>query len=338
MKRLTGLTIILLVISVNILNAQSNPPAGLIIKSSDYNEFRMDRINPVAKLVDRGSSFGPKTIRLRAGDSYNYNFGSNQILFSYYKTKLFTHAIKSRHNPENQNDNAIDFYVWDYGTDDSSTVGSKLVMSLNGDNVGIGTGTPKTKLHIYDNSSDVGIKLQNNLDAFDIKLIDLGGRSRQRFILENDLKMEFCDDCEGPRVSSLIIIEDLEIPYNINRLNISYSKGINYLKNGTYRFNIQETGDATFDGKITASEIEVKANVWSDNVFSDNYRIKSLSEVENFIAEFNHLPDVPSESEILENGINLGEMDAILLKKIEELMLYIIEQENRIVELENRLK
>jgi hypothetical protein len=92
------------------------------------------------------------------------------------------------------------------------------------------------------------------------------------------------------------------------------------------------------EGKVTAEEIEVKADVWSDLVFYDSYELKPLNEVEAFIKKNKHLPDVPSEAQVLEEGINLGEMDAVLLQKIEELTLYIIEQEKRIEELEKKCR
>ncbi|MCK9269631.1 MAG: hypothetical protein M0P50_04260, partial [Bacteroidales bacterium] len=50
-----------------------------------------------------------------------------------------------------------------------------------------------------------------------------------------------------------------------------------------------------------------------------------LSELAEFITKNHHLPDVPSEAQVMEEGINLGQMDAILLKKIEELILYVID-------------
>ena len=78
-------------------------------------------------------------------------------------------------------------------------------------------------------------------------------------------------------------------------------------------------------GKLFAEEIEVKTNVWSDFVFNSDYNLKPLSEVENFIKENNHLPGIPSETDVLNEGINLAEMDALLLQKIEELTLYMIE-------------
>ena len=85
------------------------------------------------------------------------------------------------------------------------------------------------------------------------------------------------------------------------------------------------------DGKIRATEIEVSlSSGWADYVFADDYKLDPLVEVEKFIKVNNHLPNVPSAIEVAENGVNLGEMDAILLRKIEELTLYIIELEKKV--------
>ena len=85
----------------------------------------------------------------------------------------------------------------------------------------------------------------------------------------------------------------------------------------------------TLDGKVIAREIEVNLTNWPDHVFMPGYKLRSLSEVESFINSNNHLPDVPSELDVTGNGVNLGQMDAILLKKIEELTLYMIELKKR---------
>ena len=78
-------------------------------------------------------------------------------------------------------------------------------------------------------------------------------------------------------------------------------------------------------GKIIAQEVEITMNGWADYVFNDDYVLKQLDEVEKFIKTNKHLPDVPSEAEVLKSGINLGEMNATLLQKIEELTLYVID-------------
>ena len=71
--------------------------------------------------------------------------------------------------------------------------------------------------------------------------------------------------------------------------------------------------------------MKVEATKWPDFVFDKDYKLRTLQEVENHINEHKHLPDIPSEKEVKENGLSLGEMQAKLLQKIEELTLYTIE-------------
>ncbi|PLX05383.1 MAG: hypothetical protein C0594_07585, partial [Marinilabiliales bacterium] len=93
--------------------------------------------------------------------------------------------------------------------------------------------------------------------------------------------------------------------------------------------------------KIYAEEVEVRLDAlnmhWPDYVFEDDYQISSIEDIELFIENNKHLPGVPSEEEISEDGINLGEMNAILLEKIEELTLHVIEQNKRIKNLESQI-
>ncbi|WP_333658106.1 hypothetical protein, partial [Flavobacterium sp.] len=80
-------------------------------------------------------------------------------------------------------------------------------------------------------------------------------------------------------------------------------------------------------GGILTEEVRISlANTWADYVFNKDYNLKSLNEVEQFIKENGHLPNVPSAAQVKEEGIELGEMAKIQQEKIEELTLYIIEQ------------
>ncbi len=90
------------------------------------------------------------------------------------------------------------------------------------------------------------------------------------------------------------------------------------------------------DGILKTRGIFVTQTNWPDYVFEEDYNLTPLTELEDFITINKHLPGVPSEQEVLEEGVNLGNMDAILLQKIEELTLHIIEQDKRIKELENK--
>jgi hypothetical protein len=78
------------------------------------------------------------------------------------------------------------------------------------------------------------------------------------------------------------------------------------------------------NGKIRAKEIRVETT-WSDFVFEKKYNLPSLATVADFISKNGHLPEIPSASDVECNGIELGQMDAKLLQKIEELTLYMIE-------------
>ncbi|MDR2009871.1 MAG: hypothetical protein LBQ22_05270 [Bacteroidales bacterium] len=92
-------------------------------------------------------------------------------------------------------------------------------------------------------------------------------------------------------------------------------------------------------GKMIAEEIVCKTKAyWPDYVFEENYDLLSLTELEEFINKNNHLPKVPKADEIEEKGINLGDMDNILLEKIEELTLYTIQQQKLIDEQQKLLK
>jgi hypothetical protein len=95
----------------------------------------------------------------------------------------------------------------------------------------------------------------------------------------------------------------------------------------------------TVNGRIHATEVKVTATVTPDYVFQKYYTGKSelksdytmptLAEIESFTKKNNHLPAVPSAKEIEKNGLQLGEMNMILLQKVEELTLYAIEQEKK---------
>ncbi|WP_269237352.1 hypothetical protein [Flavobacterium flavigenum] len=92
-------------------------------------------------------------------------------------------------------------------------------------------------------------------------------------------------------------------------------------------------------GKFITEEVKVQTYAnWPDFVFKKEYNLPSINEVEQHIKKKGHLPNIPSASEVSENGILLGEMNAKLLQKIEELTLYIIQQEKRFNDQEARLK
>jgi hypothetical protein len=126
-------------------------------------------------------------------------------------------------------------------------------------------------------------------------------------------------------------------PLSIYWNNGTYNRYLNILDNGNIGIGTTTTGShrLAVEGSIGAREIKVEANGWSDFVFYDDYKLPTLKEVENHIKEKGHLKDIPSAKEVEKEGFFLGEMDAKLLQKIEELTLYTIAQEKKIKELES---
>ena len=90
-------------------------------------------------------------------------------------------------------------------------------------------------------------------------------------------------------------------------------------------------------GSMIAERIKVKVQSgWPDYVFDSSYNLLSLKQVEDFVKEHKHLPQIPSSKEIVERGLDIGSNQAMLLQKIEELTLYLIEQ-NKVIKEQKQL-
>ena len=85
------------------------------------------------------------------------------------------------------------------------------------------------------------------------------------------------------------------------------------------------------NGNIRAKEVKVEAANWPDYVFESGYQLVTLQELEAFINKNKHLPEMPSAAQVKENGIELGEMNKLLLKKVEELTLLLIQKDKEII-------
>ncbi|MCT4637603.1 MAG: hypothetical protein N4A72_07830 [Bacteroidales bacterium] len=226
---------------------------------------------------------------------------SEQVRFGREDSNIRYHSIYTKHTTGG-NLNFMQFRIHDGVT---SATAQRTVMTLLGDgNVGIGTTNPARKLEV---NGDVLI----------------GGSNAVLILQSGSSVWDFSPKANGLAFNQTGVQTSMFFEKGGN-------VGIGTTKTNGYKLAV--------DGTIGAREIVVNTEAWADFVFAKNYRLMPLSEVESFITENNHLPDVPSEQEVKENGINVAEMNAKLLQKIEELTLYVIEQNKRISELEKQVK
>jgi hypothetical protein len=204
------------------------------------------------------------------------------------------------------------------------------VMAIVDDKVGIGTSTPTSKLDINGNGKfDDGIVIRNktNIGAAGAKL-DFTSYGDDSLGPQIRSSLEFA---QGSASRSSLILSSYWGEYKNELILKAGNVGIGTSDTKGYKLAVA--------GDVIAERVVVKLQAnWPDYVFKTGYSLRPLSEVEAFVKTNNHLPDVPSEAEIKEKGIDMEQMNATLLKKVEELTLYLIEQQKEVKTLREEVK
>ena len=207
---------------------------------------------------------------------------------------------------------------------------SRMVILGNG-NVGIGTDSPNSILHISDSNPILNIENSGTWYNGDGATLRFGHIQNESNTPLAEIKSSLINGGADGRSGDLKFFTSQGTSQERMVIKFDGNVGI-----GT------ATPDAgyklTVKGNVSSREVKVTATAGgADFVFEDDYNLPSLETVENFIKDKKHLPEIPSAKEMEENGINLAEMNIKLLQKVEELTLYIIEQEKRIKTLETKI-
>jgi hypothetical protein len=190
-------------------------------------------------------------------------------------------------------------------------------------NIGIGTTTPGNKLEI---------QTVNTLDGF--KVSTSGGTFVR--LHPNTLTATAYNGITAAGDAGLIFGGPFSNNVNFGFVIAPWASamsGIRIDKNGNVGINTNDT--KTYQLAVNGSAIFTKAVVklyanWPDYVFHKDYHLPSLDSLSAYIRSNNHLPEMPSADSVVKNGLDLGNTQALMLKKIEELTLYIIAQDKKI--------
>ena len=255
-----------------------------------------------------GGANGEVTLK---GDSGYVTIGASNLAMEFVTDKsqfVFNKPIYNQSGIYNVRNSNLIFNINDT---------TRMTILHSSGNVGIGILNPATRLHINDGALKIGLstsaseRLKNILQFGDSTYVQIGEWEK--------------DDYLSFKASG----------YNFTNGNVGIGK-----LSPTCKLDVAGTMRADSiiaDGLIRAEEIIVETS-GADFVFAEDYQLRPLSEVKAFIEENKHLPEIKSAQEMQENGVSVSELQTQLLQKIEELTLYILQQEERIRQQDLRIK
>ena len=286
---------------------------GDIIMTAGSGQVGIGVDDPKEKLhingaIRGGGANGEVTLK---GDSGYVTIGASNLAMEFVTDKsqfVFNKPIYNQSGIYNVRNSNLIFNINDT---------TRMTILHSSGNVGIGILNPATRLHINDGALKIGLstsaseRLKNILQFGDSTYVQIGEWEK--------------DDYLSFKASG----------YNFTNGNVGIGK-----LSPTCKLDVAGTMRADSiiaDGLIRAEEIIVETS-GADFVFAEDYQLRPLSEVKAFVEENKHLPEIKSAQEMQENGVSVSELQIQLLQKIEELTLYILQQEERIRQQDLRIK
>jgi|GEM_PF-4905247 len=273
-----------------------------------------------------GTTTTPSTLLdIRGSDQWGLNLCStnpvpkSQITFSQYSNNTFSYLWAMGAN-ENGSSATKDFYIWN-----GQTISTPFYISTS-NHVGLGLGSsPSTSINT---SSSVTVGNNGFTNALAVNgTTNFNGNVfiPTSTLAINQTSVPSLPSNAGTKVTSL----QLAVNGNANISNALIVGNVTDFASAKTAFpgnySIYAENGIITEGVTIALKNDATGNYWADFVFDKNYKLTPLAELESFIKNNHHLPEIPSAKEVSEKGINVAQIDAKLLQKIEELTLYMIE-------------
>ena len=296
-------------------------------------------------------AFGNASNQVSSSSDFTWN-GTNLILGNFYPAEIPTPVSinigaslgsNTPGNPGNLKLKLFDDNSHVYGFGISSAVmeyqvptgadhrfyigGTEMMRLANTGKVGIGTTNPLTPLHIVAQDATARMEASSASGYSGHNLYDNSSNLAASIQYGNSSAIVFPSTFFlGTRKTGEPLVF---ITGGVNeRMRIDGNGNVGVGTNNTQGYKFAVNGDAIF------TKVKVKQyGTWPDYVFHSPYRLMPLIDLEKYIQKNKHLPDVPSAKEVEDNGLDLGDNQAILLKKIEELTLYIIDINKKVEKL-----
>ena len=296
------------------------------------------------------SNNGTLTTALALGQNYNYDYPSVTIKtsddggwnYAYWNSSRYGHLLTFQRESAVGRINIARIGGGDdghnillYSASDGQTVKTQFnsdIGSFIGESLAIGmTSSPSSKLHIQTYADYDGMQITHKgTGIIRFQANSLRALAWNDITREGDAGIIFGDQSGQNNVNYGFVLAPWR-DGGSSGLRIDQSGSVSIATNIT-----DPNSKLLVNGRIRARKVRVDTDTWPDYVFNQDYQLPPITEVAAFIQKHKHLPGVPSASEVKQSGIDLGDNQEVLLKKIEELTLYIIDQQKQIDELKKK--
>ncbi|TKC05242.1 hypothetical protein [Pedobacter frigoris] len=287
---------------------------------TDQNGLKTTVINNIQANEAQARRYEVATIGY---NSHHWQFGGVIVI------ELFQHSFQTGYEK----------YILENGHGQGANSGSAVLKLVESDGIGhnakVTLGTPYDLGTNYSDKANMGLPVYVDVRFYTNYKVKITYLQNRVETVNDQNQIKINTSPIGVNIDDFIpVVRPSKDLVTIGNLKIK-GNGLNYIEEGTLGIGTTDTKGykLAVAGNVIAESVKVKLQgAWPDYVFTPSYKVPTLQETEKHIKDKGHLPGIPSASEVKANGVDLGDMNAKLLQKIEELTLHLIEKNKQLQE------